>query len=349
LGGVSATFSQDPPSFQTSTHLVQITASVSTEAGEGVDDLGPLDFQVSDNGTVQRIALFQPPVGAQDKSPTRPATTDHALGIPGTNLSTVQHRLLIVLEPMQVDNRHRAVRAIRSFLARSEAAAYSISLIDGPRLVQQYSSDTAKILQALSRIEEREYVPGRTGALNNWLGPTLSAVRELAGMPGRKSMVLFIDFDVPTVHALWPELAIQSNVVLYPVDARGLVPVVPFGDASAEHQFGPGASVLGTSWAGPLVAAGIMARTSALAEQAMLLRAAEEATGGRRLANDNDLSKVFRFVEEDQKGVYVLGYYLDESMMDGRFHRVEVRVSRPGLKVRTKEGYYAPRRYGAVR
>lgn len=344
---------QDRPTFRSSAHLVQVMVSVSNGGG-AVDDLGPSEFQITDEGTNQPIAFFQPPVSGSGHSLAGPANpesdtislAERPLGNEANEGLHAKHHLFIVLEPMHMEHRQRTIRAVSRFVRESEtAASYSIALVDGPRLIQHFSSDKQRTLRALSQMAAQQYTPARTIALNNWLGPTLSVLQELARTPGHKSMVLFIDFDVPTVHALWPELALRFNIVLYPVDARGLLPVVPFGDASAEHQLGPGASGLasGGAWAGPLIAADLMSRTSELGQQALLLRSVEEATGGRRLVNDNDLGKIFVLVEENSRGMYVLGYYLSESVMDGRFHRVGIRVTRPGLTVRTKEGYFAPK------
>ena len=40
---------------------------------------------------------------------------------------------------------------------------------------------------------------------------------------------------------------------------------------------------------------------------------------------------------------YVLGYYPPTHPRDGRFHKIEVRVNRPGLRVEARRGYASPR------
>ena len=44
---------------------------------------------------------------------------------------------------------------------------------------------------------------------------------------------------------------------------------------------------------------------------------------------------------------YVLGYYPKDARRDGRFHKIEVRVKRPGLRVSARKGYVSPRTVGA--
>jgi VWFA-related protein len=347
-GAVSAA-PQEKPAFPSSSRLVQVTVSVTNERGEGVDNLRASEFTVRDEGVAHPLTYFQAPttVGRKPADLAIQQLGEIWLGRAGpANAHDGQeavgavHYLLIVFEPMQVDARQRAIRAVTRFLRRRDAwRDYAIGLIDGPRLVQRFLTDRAQTLRKLDELRGRAYGPARIAPLNDWSGAALAAVQELAALPGRKSMVVFVDFDTPTSHLLSPEAAIRANIVLYPVDARGLVGVVPFGEA--EHA---GIGSVATSEAAPQIAADIMDRTSILGQQAVYLRSVAEATGGRALTGDNDLGKIFRRMEENSRGVYVLGYDLTAAMADGRFHRVEVKVSRQRLNVRAKEGYFAPQR-----
>jgi VWFA-related protein len=68
-------------------------------------------------------------------------------------------------------------------------------------------------------------------------------------------------------------------------------------------------------------------------------------TGGIFTRNTNDLSLGTRRMLEDQKGYYLIGYRPNESVIDPqtgrrRYHNLTVKVKRPGLRVRSREGYY---------
>jgi hypothetical protein len=76
-----------------------------------------------------------------------------------------------------------------------------------------------------------------------------------------------------------------------------------------------------------------------LMRDASLLAAAARASGGVG-GIDNDLKAVFRRVEENGRGLYVVGYELPEA--DGKFHEVKIDVTRRGLQVNAKRGYVAP-------
>ena len=69
-----------------------------------------------------------------------------------------------------------------------------------------------------------------------------------------------------------------------------------------------------------------------------------KGTGGLFFANRNDIAGCVREATADQLGYYLLGYTPAEGTFDkdrqkARFHRVTLRVRRPGLRVRWKSGF----------
>jgi hypothetical protein len=79
-----------------------------------------------------------------------------------------------------------------------------------------------------------------------------------------------------------------------------------------------------------------------------MMRLVAEVTGGRDIVNTNSFEKNFRSIVEDQPPSYLLSYSSPANQRDGRFHTIEVRVKRPGLKVRSRKGYYAFRPGGSI-
>ena len=253
------------------------------------------------------------------------------------------HHVVILLEPMGFEARRRAISATETFLqGLSGQGGYRVALVDGPRLVQPFTSDIAAVVRALIDKVATKGNPGRTDGRGPWLRPSIALLDALALQQGVKSMVRFVDYGMPTGRDFLVPLAQRSNVAVYPVDARGLSVVVPFGDASTEAGSGVGSGLSPTE-AGPLVAADIMARSSALFQESMILQSVAKATGGRAVTNNNDLGKIFRLVSDSVLGVYVVGYDMTPEMADGRWHTVRIRVNREELQVHAKEGYLAPR------
>jgi VWFA-related protein len=165
-------------------------------------------------------------------------------------------------------------------------------------------------------------------------------IRRLRDLPGRKLLVLLSDgfflggssssqiFDMRRL----TDAATYAGVVIYSIDARGLVVAIPGGDASQPSGFSP---------ENP----GVRERIEMNAVQAKLngLNALAADTGGKLLYNSNDLNLGLQRVLDENETYYVLAYEPAVSYRDGRFRKIEVRIAdRPELKVRTRKGYFAP-------
>lgn len=81
-------------------------------------------------------------------------------------------------------------------------------------------------------------------------------------------------------------------------------------------------------------------------EQRMRIQQLTEASGGMSFFPTAvaDLDSAFDKVAEDIRSQYILGYQSTNTKSDGNWRKVEIKTSRPGLKVRTRRGYYAPYR-----
>ena len=68
------------------------------------------------------------------------------------------------------------------------------------------------------------------------------------------------------------------------------------------------------------------------------MRNVADSTGGRPMVNRN-MEQAIPDLIEDNSSFYLLGYYPDPFVRDGQFHDVNVSVTRPGLRVRSRVGY----------
>src|SRR5258708_36859104 len=66
-----------------------------------------------------------------------------------------------------------------------------------------------------------------------------------------------------------------------------------------------------------------------------------ENTGGRQISN-NEPASALRAVVKNARAFYLLGYASAKNPADGKFHKIAVKVKRPGVEVRARTGYYAP-------
>jgi hypothetical protein len=73
------------------------------------------------------------------------------------------------------------------------------------------------------------------------------------------------------------------------------------------------------------------------------------ATGGRPVINSNDFEPGLTEVFQENASYYLLGYQPVDGGRDGKFRRLEVKVNRPDVEVRTRSGYDAPREESPTR
>ncbi|UCE40863.1 MAG: VWA domain-containing protein [Candidatus Aminicenantes bacterium] len=66
------------------------------------------------------------------------------------------------------------------------------------------------------------------------------------------------------------------------------------------------------------------------------------STGGKYFGNINSYENHFERIQDLTGCFYVLGYYIDEKW-DGKYHKIKVKVNRPGLEVHAQKGYFNPK------
>jgi VWFA-related protein len=174
---------------------------------------------------------------------------------------------------------------------------------------------------------------------------------HLARFPGRKNLIWVsasfpISFGMdatPSRYNLSPERRTfyeeaekaaralsNANVAVYPVDARGLMGAFPSPNVNRAG------AVSGRGVPPPL-----MTTLGSLGSNIDTMQLLANATGGKAYYNRNDIDGAVRSAIEDSRVSYVLGYYPTHGKWDGRFVSLNVKVNRPGARVRFRKGYYA--------
>jgi len=126
--------------------------------------------------------------------------------------------------------------------------------------------------------------------------------------------------------------ATRGNVSIYAIDPRGLAV--------------PGADLIETSGVvtgEPNLGLGVQSAMDELRLSQDSLRELADETGGFASVNRNNVDEAFDRLVSDNSSYYVLGYNPANDRRDGRFRKIEVRVTRPGVTVRARRGYVAPR------
>lgn len=137
---------------------------------------------------------------------------------------------------------------------------------------------------------------------------------RVADSSGRKILVLFTDGDDTTSSVSLPELmglVRGSSVTIYPIAFTGGYTVGDKRSLSARSFVQQLADI-----SGGIV---FLPRTS------------------------KDLPRIYDKILEELSSQYVIGYVSDNAQRDGKFRKLRVELSRPGLKVRHRQGYQVPK------
>ena len=70
-----------------------------------------------------------------------------------------------------------------------------------------------------------------------------------------------------------------------------------------------------------------------------MLRRFSDETGGRAIFNTNDHAEYLDNVFNDASAYYLVGYAPTREMADGKFHKIDVEVKRPRVRVVARRGY----------
>jgi VWFA-related protein len=374
---------QPPPpgvTFKVEVNFVEVDAVVTDAQGTFARGLTEADFELFEEGTAQTISAFTAvdlPVRKADPPMFRTAPIEPDVQ---TNLEEFNGRvILLVLDDLQTDfRRSAAVRsAARQFVQRFVGANDLVAVVhtgSGARTGQEFTASHARLLAAIDRFAgqkipsatlvtlddyylQRNAASGRPARdtmdaerahkARNSLSTLRTAAQFLGNVRGRRKAVVWfgegVDYDIENVFGAGSATQIRdemleaiaaatrSGVSFYGVDARGVgagldqaidIPALP-DDTSVD--LGPGALF------------------TEVRRAQDFLRTMSSETGGFAIVNQNDLNGAFARIIQENSSYYLLGYYPSNDRRDGRFRKVEVRVKRPGLRVRSRAGYTAPR------
>ena len=201
---------------------------------------------------------------------------------------------------------------------------------------------------------------------------TIESLSEyLEGVRGRRKALLWFSegIDYPMAEAFSSQsgneimratrdavnAAARANVNVYALDPRGLIgmttDLIESGRAGAPDYAGTDPTKpVGTPFSGTQALLGEMRLTQDS------LRTLADGTGGFAAVDTNSFAEAYDRIIEANSRYYLLGYTPPAHPRDGRFHRIEVRVKRPGLTRPPGAGIRRPsgttreeRRHGSAR
>jgi VWFA-related protein len=208
----------------------------------------------------------------------------------------------------------------------------------------------------------------RTGGSTKLYEAVSKVVDRLDQIQGRKAIVLFTDgVDTSSRGANYQntiEKVEESGALVYPIkydtemdNGQGGVstgpntspwpwPTPPSPRGRRRWPFNPFITPLFPQWPQgrtPWPGSGGGGVSSDYRRAARYLQELADRSGGRLYDADTtyNLSQAFSMIAEELRHQYALSYYPTNAKKDGAYRRIKVRVEKPGMIVRAREGYRA--------
>jgi VWFA-related protein len=207
---------------------------------------------------------------------------------------------------------------------------------------------------SVQNFEKEEYSMSIDLRAKETLGALAQIGQFLSGIPGRKNLI-WISESFPLSIAPDPDTGnnpfggmreysdqvkivantlTDAQVAVYPMDVRGLQALQSL--SASQNVNLPQARTNGRTYGNRLHVEGVD-----LQQSQDTMDALAQDTGGKACKNNNDLAGCVMTALKDSSSYYEMSFYPQKVNWDGKFHKLLVKTSRPGVKLSYRRGYYA--------
>ena len=372
--------SQDPrpteqaPTFRAGVNFVRVDAVVTDQDGNPVLDLTPDDFEVTEGGKLQKIATFKLLSADGRVSPLEgSAASISSDAVEETEAARDEVRLFaIFLDDYHVSRewghavREQVARFVEKELGPSDMVGvmYPLTSLASIRMTRNHETAVKDILKFEGRKDdftpkngfEDAYVykyPDEIPIIRKQV--SFSALRglimHLGGLKeGRQSLLLVSEGYEPDrpgdllsrlelLGSLtnFTELANRTNTAIYGVHPQVLPPDRQWMPTDLMDTL----SFLSDRSGGRAIFD--QARTGAeMRDRGSVLTTPDPKVGAAALPVSH-LGTAMKQIAVDSSAYYLIGYNSTLSIPDDKYHKIDVRVKRPGFQVHHRQGYWAVR------
>jgi Ca-activated chloride channel homolog len=295
---------QQQPTFRSGTKTVAVYATVSENNGRLVPDLTRDDFEVREDGKVRPLSLF-----ASENQPITIVVMLDKSGSMRTGYGLVRAGAEAFLKRLSAGDKARV-------------GTFSSKIVMEP---EEFTNNQDVLVRILRAGEPPQGPTPLWNAANE-------AVSALATQQGRRVVLVFTDgadnpgnFKTNNLTLMdVMERAQREDVMVYAIGLESRTPPMGGGMARGGLSGGfGGGNPLGVQRPDP----------------GLPTIAGETGGGYFELRSADDLASTFTRVAEELHRQYALGFEPDK--LDGKTHKLEVKVKKGGLKVRARKHYVA--------
>jgi VWFA-related protein len=322
---------QPPPANDAPNRIIHLDVAVTAKSGEAVSSLSEQDLTVLDNAAAQPVTTFKA-------------------------ISVGQEQVEVILLMDAVNTRFQTMayeqdelqKFLKSSGKMSHPATIAVLTDEGVQIQKGFSTDgnvLSHLLDGYSAgLRQITRSTGYWGATER-LQISLTAVRELAAyvasLPGRKIIIWIspgwpllsgarIDLDSKQQKEIFSNIVSfstllrESRVTLYNINPRGVGESLFRADYYREFVKGvhkPGETQFGD-----------------LGLQVLAVQ-----SGGLAIESDNDIAESIKKCLGGTESWYEVTFPMPPAEQANEYHHLEIKVGKPGVTARTRDGYYAQR------
>lgn len=290
-------------------NLVRVPCVVTDSSGVPVPGLRREDFAVFEDGSPREVKYLW-------QEADLPLTVGLIADVSGSEYRFIeQHR--------------QTLRQFLSEILAPEDRAFLVSVARQQRLVADLTNSVERLNTGVEVLNQQS--------------------AEILGEPcgGRRQHLLFTTIFRPCGGtALWNGVYFAAKLKLRPLTGRKAMLLLTDGwDTGSDHGLadaiessqGADAMVYSIRYADPKLAT---AFAHELTKAKRNLERITRETGGLAFEGESDkVPGVFKIIETALRSEYVIGYTVTPERRRQRYHKITVKVTRPGLTVRARDGY----------
>jgi VWFA-related protein len=331
---------QPPPTFRTGVEAVVLDVSVLDRDRMPVRGLTASDFTIFEDGSLQTLKTFAAiDIPEPAPTPSAPWVREIAPDVERNDHAVTNGRVVVIVlddaNPMGArDELHLKpmARRVVEQLGPNDQAAVVHVLNAGAG--QEFTRDRTLLLAAVDRFGASILLDAvNFNACLQMVGVLRGQIQGLGLLPQRRKALIFASVGCGVDLEMFNDVAAGHGTQ----GLSGLAAQVLF-EVSELYRIAQRAnvSIYGLDPGGLRV-------TTANKPNIGFLKGLSENTGGFAVVDTNDPQPGIAQILRENASYYLLGYQSTNPRADGRYRKIDVRVARDGVTVRSRKGYVEPR------
>jgi VWFA-related protein len=348
-----------------SSNLIQVTVVATGKANTTIPDLRAEEFSVKDTGKQQKILacdkIAAKEGGSATSDPAKP-TLSNIVVLDALN-TTFSDRPSIRLELVRILGELTAADGLTFLLLRDNLALVHDARSSNPSVIRKMTDQGVKDLGSPNAsLDPYAWLFAPEGGFGGLFTPSalLGRARLTASMttlqtiavnmgrrPGRKNLIWISTYFPFLIGQDQTGFMEQSGDATGTSDSPGVQSSSVRRVQDSGSVFTKDMEMIGrvinnaNMTVYPIDARSLATGTSTLSDQGQL-RDLAKFTGGIASPGRSDVAKALREALDDSSVSYVLSFNASDLKPDGKFHPLKLETTRKDVKLRFREGYWAP-------